>query len=190
MTSDSESRPSEPIAQVRDLDVSFDTAHGRVHALRGVSLDLRPGEVLALVGESGSGKSVLSSCLLGLPPESRRTTIGGSVTVAGADMLSGSGAQRRAVRRRLLGAVFQDPLTSLDPTMRIGSQLTERGVSAQRARRLLRGRDPPLTDARAPGDPLIVGVHETFEVGARHHPIGQIRAGSGDPSGLGHLRST
>ena len=137
MSSDSESRPSEPIAAVRDLDVSFDTAHGRVHALRGVSLDLRPGEVLALVGESGSGKSVLSSCLLGLPPESRRTTIGGSVTVAGADMLSGSGAQRRAVRRRLLGAVFQDPLTSLDPTMRIGTQLTERGVSAERARRNL-----------------------------------------------------
>ena len=137
MTSDSVARSIEPIAEVRDLEVSFDTAHGRVHALRGVSLDLRPGEVLALVGESGSGKSVLSSCLLGLPPESRRTTIDGSVTVAGVDMLAGSGAKRRAVRQRLLGAVFQDPLTSLDPTMRIGTQLTERGVSAERARRNL-----------------------------------------------------
>ena len=137
MTSASETQPAGPIAAVRDLDVSFDTAHGRVHALRGVSLDLHPGEVLALVGESGSGKSVLSSCLLGLPPESRRTVISGSVTVAGVDMLAGSGGQRRAVRRRLLGAVFQDPLTSLDPTMRIGTQLTERGVSAGRARRNL-----------------------------------------------------
>ena len=137
MTSAAGSRPAEPIAEVRDLDVSFDTAHGRVHALRSVSLDLRPGEVLALVGESGSGKSVLSSCLLGLPPESRRTAISGSVSVAGVDMLAGSGSQRRSVRRRLLGAVFQDPLTSLDPTMRIGTQLTERGVSATRARRNL-----------------------------------------------------
>ena len=137
MTSDSESRPSEPVATVRDLHLSFDTAHGRVRALRGVSLDLHPGEVLALVGESGSGKSVLSSCLLGLPPESRRTTINGSVTVAGVDMLHGAGARRRSVRQRLLGAVFQDPLTSLDPTMRIGTQLTERGVSRARALRNL-----------------------------------------------------
>ena len=137
MTSDSSSRAVETIATVSDLSVSFDTAHGRVHALRRVTLDLRPGEVLALVGESGSGKSVLSSCLLGLPPESRRTAISGSVLVSGIDMLSGSASQRRAVRRRLLGAVFQDPLTSLDPTMRIGTQLTERGVSSARARRNL-----------------------------------------------------
>ena len=137
MKLDPESRAAEPIAAVRDLAVSFDTADGRVHALRGVSLDLLPGEVLALVGESGSGKSVLSSCLLGLPPESRRTTISGEAVVAGVDMLAGSSAQRRAVRRRLLGAVFQDPLTSLDPTMRIGTQLTERGVSVARAGRNL-----------------------------------------------------
>ena len=137
MTTDSASRTSEPVAAVRDLNLSFDTAHGRVHALRGVSLDLHTGEVLALVGESGSGKSVLSSCLLGLPPESRRTTINGSVTVAGVDMLHGASARRRSVRQRLLGAVFQDPLTSLDPTMRIGTQLTERGVSRARALRNL-----------------------------------------------------
>ena len=149
MTSGSESRPAERIAEVRDLDVSFDTAHGRVHALRGVSLDLRPGEVLALVGESGSGKSVLSSCLLGLPPESRRTAISGSVSVAGVDMLAGSRSQRRTVRRRLLGAVFQDPLTSLDPTMRIGTQLTERGVSAGRARRNLSQAGVPEPEQRA-----------------------------------------
>jgi len=137
MTTESASPQPELIAEVRDLEVSFDTAHGRIQALRGVSLDLHPGEVLALVGESGSGKSVLSSCLLGLPPESRRTAIRGSVLVAGVDMLAGSDGQRRSVRRRLLGAVFQDPLTSLDPTMRIGTQLTERGVSTGRARRNL-----------------------------------------------------
>lgn len=122
-----------PVASVRDLHVSFAVADGTVRALRGVDLDLYPGEVLALVGESGSGKSVLGSCLLGMPPESRQTDITGSVTVAGVDMLAGPDDTRRDVRRHLLGAVFQDPLTSLDPTMRIERQLTERPISRTRA---------------------------------------------------------
>ncbi|MFD1713917.1 ATP-binding cassette domain-containing protein [Amnibacterium flavum] len=123
----------EPVCRVEDLTVDFETADGLVRALRGVSLEIGRGEILALVGESGSGKTVLSSCLLGLPPASLKTTVGGSVVVAGVDMVNGSDADRRVARRQTIGAVFQDPLTSLDPMMRIGDQVAERGATRARA---------------------------------------------------------
>jgi peptide/nickel transport system ATP-binding protein len=123
----------ELVASVRDLHVEFRTADGAVQALKGVSLDIRAGEIIALVGESGSGKSVFSSCLMGLPPASHKTTVTGSVTVAGVDMVAGDSAATREVRRGLIGAVFQDPLTSLDPMMKIGAHVRERGATAERA---------------------------------------------------------
>jgi peptide/nickel transport system ATP-binding protein len=123
---------AELVASVRDLRVSFETEDGTIQALAGVSLDIARGEIVALVGESGSGKSVFSSCLMGLPPESRKTTVTGSVDVAGVDMIGGNNERKREVRRNLIGAVFQDPLTSLDPMMRIGDQVRERGATAER----------------------------------------------------------
>ncbi|WP_375430795.1 ATP-binding cassette domain-containing protein [uncultured Friedmanniella sp.] len=120
------------VVQVRDLRVEFETGDGTLAALKGVSLDIAAGEIVALVGESGSGKSVFASCLMGLPPVSRRTTVTGSVQVAGVDMIDGEDGSRREVRRNLIGAVFQDPLTSLDPTMRIGDQVCERGADEAR----------------------------------------------------------
>ncbi|WP_375424999.1 ATP-binding cassette domain-containing protein [uncultured Friedmanniella sp.] len=124
--------PATPVVSVRDLAVTFETDDGTLAALKGVSLDIAPGEIVALVGESGSGKSVFSSCLVGLPLVSRRTTVTGSVQVAGVDMLGGEDRQRRQVRRDLLGMVFQDPLTSLDPMMTIGNQVCERGADEAR----------------------------------------------------------
>jgi peptide/nickel transport system ATP-binding protein len=129
--------PRAVVASVRDLEVDFSTGKGVVRALRGVSLDIHAGEVVALVGESGSGKSVFGMSLLGLLPKSAHPTTRGEVQVAGIDMLHDSGAATRRVRRELLGAVFQDPLTSLNPTMRVGRQLVERRIDRARALRQL-----------------------------------------------------
>ncbi|ADB50748.1 ABC transporter ATP-binding protein [Conexibacter woesei] len=113
-----------PCASVRDLHVTL-TRRGRdVRALRGVDLEIAPGEVVALVGESGSGKSVLGLALLGLLPAAARPRATGSVIVRDFDML-GPEPQRRRARRSALGAVFQDPSSGLDPTMTIGRQLRE-----------------------------------------------------------------
>jgi peptide/nickel transport system ATP-binding protein len=124
------------VAIVSDLSVAFRRGGLRIQAVRGVSLDIRRGEILGLVGESGSGKSVLGLSLLGLLPAGAET--GGVVCVRGNDMLHGSAQLRRAVRKQHLGAVFQDPMTSLNPTMRVGRQVVEAAGSEDEAARLLR----------------------------------------------------
>lgn len=126
---------SDPVAAIDDLHVTFRRNGRDVHALRGVSLQIAPGEILGLVGESGSGKSVLGFSMLGLLPA--HTQIDGTVTVAGSDMVNGDDKAIRKVRRLDLGAVFQDPMTSLNPTMRIGKQVAEAAGSDSEALRLL-----------------------------------------------------
>src|SRR3954447_24367249 len=93
-------------ARVRDLNVTFERRGVPLHALRGVSLDVQPGEVLALVGESGSGKSVLGMALLGLLAGEPAPVISGRAEVCGVDMVTASAAERRRVRKAHLGAVF------------------------------------------------------------------------------------
>ena len=124
-----------PIAVVTDLSVTFRRGSASLHALRGVSLDIQPGEIVGLVGESGSGKSVLGNALLGLLPAS--ATVSGTVRVAGHDMTAGKSADLRTVRRSDLGAVFQDPMRSLNPTMRIGRQVNEATGDEKESVRLL-----------------------------------------------------
>src|ERR1700755_3156352 len=128
-------RVGDPVASVDDLRVTFRRNGHDVHALRGVSLTIAPGEILGLVGESGSGKSVLGFSLLGLLPEHAK--IDGAVSVAGSDMVGGDAKALRRVRRLDLGAVFQDPMTSLNPTMRIGKQVGEAAGSEEEALKLL-----------------------------------------------------
>jgi peptide/nickel transport system ATP-binding protein len=110
---------------IDDFSLSLVRNGVRSDVLKHVDLQIRSGEILGLVGESGSGKSVLALSLLGmLPPESHPVTEGG-VTVSGVDLLHAGRGELRRVRREVLGAIFQDPMTSLNPTMRIGRQIGE-----------------------------------------------------------------
>jgi peptide/nickel transport system ATP-binding protein len=129
--------PGPALVTVEDLHVSFTRGGQDVHALRGVSFELRPGEILGLVGESGSGKSVLGLTLLGLLPRRPAPTVTGRAVVCGTDMVAATEEESRLVRKAHLGAVFQDPMTSLNPTMRIGAQVVEAAGSATEAIRLL-----------------------------------------------------
>jgi len=101
-----------------------------------VDLEIRPGEIVGLVGESGSGKTVLGLAALGLLPSSDGVRTGGELVVDGVDVLHATGREMDTLRRRL-GAVFQDPMTSLNPTMRIGDQLRERTGDSETAVDLL-----------------------------------------------------
>jgi peptide/nickel transport system ATP-binding protein len=132
---DARSEDAPAVAAARDLHVTFRRGGRDVHALRGVSLDIRAAEILGLVGESGSGKSVLGLSMLGLLPGNPRTS--GSMKVRGADMLHSTPAIQRRVRRIDLGAIFQDPMTSLNPTMKIGRQVIEAAGTPEEAERLL-----------------------------------------------------
>ncbi len=131
-------RSAPPVVRVEGLHVSFRRGHGVVHALRGVTLEVRAGEILALVGESGSGKTVLGLTLLGLLPRDPAPRVTGTVMVNGVDVLSASADALRQLRRDHVGAVFQDPTTSLNPTMTIGKQLREVGGSSSAAEEMLR----------------------------------------------------
>jgi peptide/nickel transport system ATP-binding protein len=123
--------------RVTDLSVTFQRRGVPVRALRGVSLEVRQREILAVVGESGSGKSVLGLTLLGLLGGNPAPETAGRAEVCGIDMVSAMSNERRRVRRDHMGAVFQDPMTSLNPTMKIGSQLREVAGSTREAIRLL-----------------------------------------------------
>jgi peptide/nickel transport system ATP-binding protein len=114
-----------PVVRLRDLNVGFQR-HGRLaRAVKHVSLDVAPGEILAVAGESGSGKTVLGLSLLGLLRSDPAPTVTGEIEVSGVDMIHAGPKELRKLRATKLGAVFQDPMTSLNPTMTIGDQLDE-----------------------------------------------------------------
>ena len=123
------------VADVAGLRVTFRRDGRDLHALRGVDLRIWPREILGLVGESGSGKTVLGLSMLGLLPKT--AGVEGTVTVDGVEVNGADESSRRRLRRRSLGAVFQDPMTSLDPTMRIGKQVHEVAGSTAEVLRLL-----------------------------------------------------
>jgi oligopeptide transport system ATP-binding protein len=131
----------ENILEVKDLKVSFQTYAGEVQAVRGVSFHLRKGEALAIVGESGCGKSVTAQTIMRLIPSPPSIIKGGSIIFDGkVDVVTLSDKQMESIRGSEMGMIFQDPMTSLNPTMTIGKQITEglvkhQGLSKDEARK-------------------------------------------------------
>lgn len=114
----------QPLLELRDLDTDIALRRGTVHALDGVSFEVMPGETLGVVGESGSGKTMTALSIMGLLPQGGRVT-GGQILFEGRDLRSLAADEVRRIRGVRMGMVFQDPLTSLNPTMRIGVQVAE-----------------------------------------------------------------
>jgi len=113
------------LLSIRGLSVTFATKHGPVRAVRGVDLDLRPHEVLGVVGESGSGKTVMVKAVMGVIRPRRDVEISGSVVLRGLELICLSDSQLRQVQGRQIALIFQDPMSALDPLMRVGSQVIE-----------------------------------------------------------------
>jgi oligopeptide transport system ATP-binding protein len=114
-----------PLLVVEGLTTHFFTRRGVTKAVDGVSFSLAAGETLALVGESGSGKSVTCLSLVRLVPEPAGRIVGGRVLLDGDDLLGKSAAEMRRVRGKQIAMVLQDPMTSLNPALTIGSQVAE-----------------------------------------------------------------
>jgi oligopeptide/dipeptide ABC transporter ATP-binding protein len=115
----------EPLLVVDDLVVEFKTDDGIVHAVDGISYEIYPGETLGIVGESGSGKSVGTLALLGLIPQPPGRIVRGSAMFKGRELLKLKRRELRRLRGEEVAMVFQDPMTSLNPVLKIGYQLSE-----------------------------------------------------------------
>lgn len=113
------------LLEVKDLKVSFNTYNGEVQAVRGVTFDLNKGETLAIVGESGSGKSVTSNAIMRLLPEPHGFIKEGQILLEGVDLAKKTNKEMQKIRGKDISMVFQDPMSSLNPTMKIGSQIME-----------------------------------------------------------------
>ncbi|WP_456318159.1 ABC transporter ATP-binding protein [Priestia megaterium] len=115
----------EKMLQIKNLHVQFSTYGGRVQAVRGVSFDLHKGETLAIVGESGCGKSVTSQSIMRLIPTPPGRITSGSILFKGQDLTKLSEKKMRDVRGADISMIFQDPMTALNPTLRVGEQIAE-----------------------------------------------------------------
>ena len=123
---------SETILSIENLRIHFETFAGEVQAIRGVNLKLEKGETLALVGESGSGKSVTAKSVMKLL-SNNAIVKEGSITFKGENILEKSERDMQSIRGKEIAMIFQDPMTSLDPTMKIGKQITEVIIKHEKA---------------------------------------------------------
>jgi oligopeptide/dipeptide ABC transporter ATP-binding protein len=135
----SERAPADALLEVRNLHVRFSTPDGVVHAVRGIDYWIAPGEAVGLVGESGSGKSVSALSILRLL-QSPPATLSGEIRFRGVDLLTAPPEKLRRIRGSDIAMVFQDPLSSLNPVLTIGQQVSEalavhRGLHGPAARR-------------------------------------------------------
>ena len=134
----SETTAQDIVLDVRNLQTVFFTNSGLFRAVDDVSFQVRRGETLAIVGESGCGKSVTALSIMRLVPDPPGRVVGGSVMLEGTDLLGLDEAEMRKVRGNRISMIFQEPMTSLNPVMRIGDQITEavrlhRPISAREA---------------------------------------------------------
>jgi peptide/nickel transport system ATP-binding protein len=153
---------SQPLLAVENLRIGFPTADGGLfHAVDGVSFDIHPGRTLGIVGESGCGKSVTSLGIMGLLPK-RTSQVSGRVIFEGKDLISIPDAELRNLRGNRLAMIFQEPMTSLNPSHRIGDQIAEavlrhrdvsRAKAAAQAVEMLRKVRIPEAEARADNYP-------------------------------------
>ena len=150
---------SEPILEVRDLHVEIPLTRGTVRAVDGASFTVAPGEAMGLVGESGSGKSMTLRAILGLLPHPAGIA-GGEILYEGADLVTMSAKKLQDLRGKEISMIFQEPMTALNPVMRVGDQIAEgplahlrmgKSASQQRALDLMRqvGIPDPARRARA-----------------------------------------
>ena len=150
---------SEPILEVRDLHVEIPLTRGTVRAVDGASFTVAPGEAMGLVGESGSGKSMTLRAILGLLPHPAGIA-GGEILYEGADLVTMSAKKLQDLRGKEISMIFQEPMTALNPVMRVGDQIAEgplahlrmgKSASQERALDLMRqvGIPDPARRARA-----------------------------------------
>ena len=132
--------------QVQDLVVEYTSDGKTIHAVNGVSFHLETGQALALVGETGAGKTTIAKSIMRILPNPPARVRGGSISMRGTDLLQISEAEMRKVRGKEIAMIFQDPMTALNPTMRIGDQIAEvirlhdkvsKAESAELARKML-----------------------------------------------------
>src|SRR6476646_5167589 len=125
----------DPLLQVKDLNVAFDTERGQIRPVRDVNFSIYPGQTVALVGESGCGKSVTALSILRLIPEPPGRVLGGQVLLDGpGDLLKLSERDMRSVRGKDIAMIFQEPMTSLNPVYSIGDQIVEAIILHQKVR--------------------------------------------------------
>lgn len=123
------------LLEVNDLRVSFNTYGGEVQAVRGVTFDVNKGETLAIVGESGSGKSVTTKAIMRLLPKPQGVIKEGSILFEGEDLVHKSEKEMQKIRGKDISMIFQDPMSSLNPTMKIGNQIMEGLMKHQKMNR-------------------------------------------------------
>jgi oligopeptide/dipeptide ABC transporter ATP-binding protein len=125
------------LLKIRDLQVSFKTNGGEIKAVRGVSLDIKAGEILAVVGESGCGKSVTAQAIMGMIPKPNGRIHKGSIQFKGQEITKLSKKELQKIRGIEIGMIFQDPMTALNPTMKVGPQIREIFIKKQNASKIV-----------------------------------------------------
>jgi oligopeptide transport system ATP-binding protein len=148
---------SDNLLEIKDFCVSFETYAGEVQAVRGVSFEVKRNEIIAIVGESGSGKSVMTQSIVKLLPSPPAVIKGGQILFDGKDISAYKFKQLRGIKGKEIAYIFQDPMTSLNPTIKIGDQITEgilthsrvsRRAARERAVQLLRSAGIPNPEKR------------------------------------------